>query len=35
MKDKFADLGGNSLTARRLVSVARREGLSVTVADIF
>lgn len=35
MEDNFADLGGNSLIARRLVSVARREGLSVTVADIF
>ncbi|KAH1288415.1 Nonribosomal peptide synthetase 6 [Aspergillus fumigatus] len=35
MQDNFFDLGGNSLTARQLVAVARAEGLQVSVAQIF
>ncbi|MFJ9343323.1 amino acid adenylation domain-containing protein [Streptomyces sp. NPDC101733] len=33
--DSFFDLGGDSITAIRLVSRARSEGLSLTVRDVF
>ncbi|KAI5298022.1 Non-ribosomal peptide synthetase nps1, partial [Ascosphaera atra] len=33
--DNFFDVGGDSLRAMRLVAVARKEGLSLTVLDIF
>ncbi|KFY33231.1 hypothetical protein V494_07792 [Pseudogymnoascus sp. VKM F-4513 (FW-928)] len=35
MQANFFDLGGNSITARRLVTLARESGLSVAVADVF
>lgn len=34
-EDSFFELGGDSLTAMRLVGAAREEGLAVTVADVF
>ncbi|KAM5489397.1 NRPS cluster protein [Microsporum audouinii] len=34
-EDSFFELGGDSLTAMRLVGAARDEGLSLTVADVF
>ena len=33
--DSFFDLGGDSITAMKLVGVAREAGLSLTVADVF
>ena len=34
-EDSFFELGGDSLTAMKLVGVARDEGLTLTVADVF
>ncbi|KAI2088808.1 hypothetical protein LOZ35_005711 [Ophidiomyces ophidiicola] len=34
-EDSFFELGGDSLTAMRLVGAAREEGLALTVADVF
>ena len=35
VSDSFLRIGGDSVTAMRLVAVAREQGLSLTVADIF
>lgn len=34
-RDSFFKLGGDSITAMKMVSAAREEGLSLTVADVF
>ncbi|KAK2746937.1 NRPS [Myotisia sp. PD_48] len=34
-EDSFFELGGDSLTAMKLVGAARDEGLTITVADVF
>ncbi|EEP79830.1 predicted protein [Uncinocarpus reesii 1704] len=34
-EDSFFELGGDSLTAMKLVGAAREEGLALTVADVF
>jgi aryl carrier-like protein len=34
LQDKFFQMGGDSLTAMRMVSIARQRGLAMTVADI-
>ncbi|KAK4870259.1 hypothetical protein LT330_005313 [Penicillium expansum] len=35
MQSNFFDLGGNSITARELVTKCRQSGLHITVADVF
>ena len=35
LEDSFLHVGGDSITAMRLVGAAREQGLSLTVADIF